>query len=73
MDMSEVPLTQEIIDGHDAESSNQKDGLLSKAAKHPFVTGGALLAGAGLAYAAVKTIQSAADSRTSKNKTRKKN
>jgi uncharacterized membrane protein len=57
--MSETPLTQEVIDGGDADG---QDGLLSKAAKHPFVTGGAILAGAGLAYAAVKTIQSAADS-----------
>jgi uncharacterized membrane protein len=60
--MSETPLTQEVIDGHSEESSAGKDGLLSKAAKHPFVTGGALLAGAGLAFAAVKAIQSAADS-----------
>lgn len=60
--MNEAHLTQEVIDGHGAEGSNEKDGLLSKAVKHPFVTGGALLAGAGLAYAAVKTIQSAADS-----------
>jgi uncharacterized membrane protein len=59
--MSETPLTQEVIDGHSEESSTDKDGLLSKAARHPFVAGGALLAGAGLAYAAVKTIQSAAD------------
>jgi uncharacterized membrane protein len=59
--MSETPLTQEVIDGHSEESSGE-GGLLSKATKHPFVTGGALLVGAGLAYAAVKTIQSAADS-----------
>jgi uncharacterized membrane protein len=56
--MNETPLTQDVIDGNGADG---KDGLLSKAAKHPFVTGGAILAGAGLAYAAVKTIQSAAD------------
>lgn len=60
--MSESALTQQVIDGHEGESSSDKGGLLSKAAKHPFVTGGAILAGAGLAYAAVKTIQSAADS-----------
>ncbi|MFN2579206.1 MAG: SRPBCC family protein [Pyrinomonadaceae bacterium] len=58
--MTDTPLTQEAIDGTHAETA-EKDGLLSKAAKHPFVTGGAILAGAGLAYAAVKTIQSAAD------------
>ena len=60
--MNETALTQDAIDGHDTESSSGKDGLFSKAIKHPLVTGGALLAGAGLAYAAVKTIQSAADS-----------
>jgi len=60
--MTEKPLTQEAIDGAAAESGNENAGLLAKAAKHPFVTGGAILAGAGLAYAAVKTIQSAADS-----------
>jgi uncharacterized membrane protein len=60
--MNETALTQEVIDGHGAEDSSEQDGLFDKAAKHPFVTGGALLAGAGLAYAAVKTIQSAADS-----------
>lgn len=58
--MSDTPLTQEVIDAADLHNGN--DGLFSKAAKHPFLTGGALLAGAGLAYAAVKTIQSAADS-----------
>lgn len=58
--MNEAPLTQDVIDGHSTESSTS-DGLFSKAVKHPFVTGGALLAGAGLAYAAIKTIQSAAD------------
>ena len=60
--MTEKPLTQEAIDGAAGESGNENAGLLAKAAKHPFVTGGAILAGAGLAYAAVKTIQSAADS-----------
>jgi threonine dehydrogenase-like Zn-dependent dehydrogenase len=54
--MNETPLTQEVIDGHPTESSTSH-GLFSKAARHPFVTAGALLAGAGLAYAAVKTIQ----------------
>jgi uncharacterized membrane protein len=57
--MNDTPLTQDVIDGAEAEN---KDGLFAKAAKHPFVTGGAIIAGAGLAYAAVKTIQSAADS-----------
>lgn len=37
------------------------DGLYSKFTRHPFVTGGLVLAGAGLAYAAVKTIRSGND------------
>jgi uncharacterized membrane protein len=57
--MNETSLTQEAIDGGAADDN---DGLFAKAAKHPFVTGGAIIAGAGLAYAAVKTIQSAAES-----------
>jgi len=59
--MNETPLTQESIDGQNIESSGKNDGLFAKAAKHPFVTTGAILASAGFAYAAVKTIQSAAD------------
>jgi len=57
--MNETSLTQEAIDGG---GGGDNDGLFAKAAKHPFVTGGAIIAGAGLAYAAVKTIQTAADS-----------
>jgi uncharacterized membrane protein len=55
--MNEMPLAQDVIGG----GASDKDGLLSKAAKHPFLTGGVILAGAGLAYAAVKTIQSVTD------------
>ncbi|HBB95007.1 MAG TPA: cyclase [Blastocatellia bacterium] len=58
--MNETPLTQEVIDGANVESG-ENEGLFAKAAKHPFIAGGAILAGAGLAYAAVKTIQNAAD------------
>jgi uncharacterized membrane protein len=59
--MNETPLTQEIIDGGNVGNLADNDGLFVKAAKHPFLTGGAILAGAGLAYAVVKTIQTAAD------------
>jgi uncharacterized membrane protein len=59
--MNETPLTQEAIDGGNGEHLSENDGLFAKAARHPFLTGGAILAGAGLAYAAVKTIQSAAE------------
>jgi uncharacterized membrane protein len=58
--MSATPLTQEAIDGN-ANNQGEDDGLFAKAVRHPLVTGGAILAGAGLAYAAVKTIQSAAE------------
>src|SRR6185369_1860616 len=58
--MTETPLTQDSIDGGNAEAESG-GGLIAKAARHPVVTGAAILAGAGLAYAAVKTIQSAAD------------
>jgi uncharacterized membrane protein len=60
--MNETPLTQEVIDGRNVESLGDGDGLFAKAARHPFVTGGAFLVGAGLAYAAVKTVQGATDS-----------
>jgi uncharacterized membrane protein len=59
--MNKTPLTQEVIDGANVENLSENDGLFAKAARHPFMTGGAILAGAGLAYAAVKTIQTAAD------------
>jgi uncharacterized membrane protein len=59
--MNETPLTQEVIDGT-GNGSKDDVGLFAKAAKHPLVTVGAILAGAGLAYATVKTIQSAGDS-----------
>jgi uncharacterized membrane protein len=59
--MNEIPLTQEVIDGK-GDGSEESGGLLAKAAKHPLVTAGAILAGAGLAYATVKSIQSATDS-----------
>jgi uncharacterized membrane protein len=60
--MHDEPLTQEVIDGGDIDNLRGNDGLFAKAARHPLVTGGAILVGAGVAYAAVKTIQSAADS-----------
>ncbi len=57
--MDEAHLTQEEIDkGSDKGST---EGLYARVAKHPLLAGGAILVGAGLAYAAVKTIQSAAD------------
>lgn len=53
--MKDEPLTQQVIDQGPVESaSKRRTGLLARAAQHPFVTSGFVLAGAGLAYAAVK-------------------
>lgn len=59
--MEEAHLTQKEIDTGVSDQNGAGEGLFGRMAKHPFVTGGAVLVGAGLAYAAVKTIQSAAD------------
>ena len=56
--MDETHLTQKLIDGSNGSNSdaNQKKGLYAKAADHPFLAGGAILVGAGLAYAAARVI-----------------
>ena len=59
--MEEPHLTQKEIDTGIGNQNGAGEGLFGRVAKHPFVAGGAILVGAGLAYAAVKTIQSAAD------------
>lgn len=59
--MSESALTQEVIDHGDGNNDHRSSGLYAKAKKHPIVAGGALLVGAGLTYAVVKAVQSAAD------------
>lgn len=53
--MNESPLTQELIDGT-RERPEINRGLYAQAAKHPLLAGGAVLVGAGLAYAAAKAI-----------------
>ena len=58
-EMNESSLTEAVTEGENPELEN--DGLVAKAARHPVATGAALLAGAGLAYVAIKTIQSAVD------------
>ena len=58
--MTNSAMTQETID-HGEENGDQSQGLFAKARQHPILAGGALLAGAGLAYVAVKAVQSAAD------------
>lgn len=52
--MNESPLTQ-AIEGSD-NGDEEKDGLYARAAKHPILAGGALLVGAGLAYAAARVL-----------------
>ncbi|HXQ33867.1 MAG TPA: SRPBCC family protein, partial [Anaerolineales bacterium] len=42
-------------------SEQNSDGFLKRAGKHPFVTAGIVIAGAGIAYAIGKAAQSAAD------------
>jgi uncharacterized membrane protein len=54
--MNETPLTQEAIDGGTTNAVREKSGLYAKAANHPILTGGAVLVGAGLAYAAAKIL-----------------
>ena len=50
--MAEAQLTQEIIDGTACEEQlDKKRGLYAAVANHPFIAGGLVLAGAGLAYA----------------------
>lgn len=53
--MNETPLTQEVIDG--GVDTDSGKGLYAKATKHPLVTSGLVLAGAGLAYAAARIIR----------------
>jgi uncharacterized membrane protein len=56
--MNESPLTQQAIDGA-APGDNTGGGFIAKAVSRPFLAGGMVLVGAGLAYAAVKAIKNA--------------
>lgn len=56
--MNESPLTQHEIDGG-TPTDGQAGGLISKAVNHPFLAGGMVLVGAGLAYATAKAIKNA--------------
>ena len=55
--MHDAPLTQEVIDHGFSKSEDKSGGAYSKLAMHPLLVGGALLAGAGIALAAVKLAQ----------------
>ncbi len=54
--MNETPLTQEAIDSGPTSSHEEKSSFYEKAAGHPLLAGGAVLVGAGLAYAAVRMM-----------------
>ena len=54
--MNETHLTQDAIDGSPNGDGKEKTSLYAKAGTHPFLAGGAVLVGAGLAYAAAKAI-----------------
>lgn len=58
--MNKSALTQNMIDGSE-ERTEAKSGLLAKAAKHPILAGGAVLVGAGLAYATAKALTKSDD------------
>jgi len=60
MRMSETPLTQQIIDTP-ADKGDEKQGLYASVSKHPFVTGGLVLAGASLAYAVGRLVTASND------------
>ena len=57
--MNESPLTQHDIDGGAASGESTRNGLIAKAVSHPFLAGGMIMVGAGLAYAAAKAIKNA--------------
>jgi uncharacterized membrane protein len=59
--MEETALTQEAIDNGVVSPNGEKSGLFAKAASHPVLAGGALLVGAGLAYAAARAIKVAVE------------
>ena len=59
--MHEAPLTQEVIDHGFSKSEDKSGGVYSKLATHPLLVGGALLAGTGIALAAVKLAQKRED------------
>jgi len=59
--MVESHLTQQAIDDVNGEGESTRSGLISKAVSHPFLAGGMVLVGAGLAYAAAKSIKNSND------------
>jgi len=59
--MHDAPLTQEVIDHGFSKSEDKSGWVYSKLATHPLLVGGALLAGTGIALAAVRLAQNRED------------
>ena len=59
--MNERALTQHDIDAPVTPDVSTSSGLISKAVNHPFLAGGMILVGAGLAYATAKAIKNATE------------
>ena len=57
--MNKSHLSQDAIDHGAAEDKGVSRGLLATATNHPFLTGGAIVVGAGLAFAAGRMIKNA--------------
>jgi hypothetical protein len=58
--MSETPLTQQMIDTP-VDNGTEKRGLSASVSRHALVTGGLVVAGAGLAYAVGRLVTAAHD------------
>ncbi len=58
--MSQIPLTQQMIDTP-VDNGTEKRGLYATASRHPLVTGGLVLVGAGLAYAVGRLVTASRD------------
>jgi hypothetical protein len=63
--MHEAPLTQHAIDNGTAISNNHGSGLYAKLARHPYLAGGAMLASAGIAFAAATFAKAHSDHESS--------
>ena len=65
--MIESPLTQHDIDSVDTQSESTRSGLISKAVSHPFLAGGMVLVGAGIAYATARAIKTATEDQVARD------
>jgi uncharacterized membrane protein len=65
--MNDTHLTQDATDGGPNGDGKERNSFYAKASSHPFLTGGAVLVGAGLAYAAAKVIKSVVDDKVARD------